>query len=52
MYMSILLFSRPVIVQYPERDIHLFGELTNYATDENSKMEFNEEKGAYEKTLF
>jgi hypothetical protein len=38
--------------QYPGRDIYLFGELTNYATDENSKMEFNIEKGAYEKTLF
>ena len=39
-------------VQYPERDVYLFGELTNYATDENAKMEFNAEKGAYEKTLF
>jgi hypothetical protein len=38
--------------QYPERDVYLFGELTNYATDENARMEFNAEKGAYEKTLF
>jgi len=38
--------------QYPERDVYLFGELTNYATDANAKMEFNAEKGAYEKTLF
>ena len=42
----------PGNVQYPERDVYLFGELTNYATDENAKMEFNAEKGAYEKTLF
>ncbi len=33
------------------KNIYLFGELTNYLTDDNSKMEFNEEKGAYEKTL-
>ena len=38
-------------VQYPDRDVYLFGELTNYATDENARMEFNAEKGAYEKTL-
>ena len=38
--------------QYPEREVYLFGELTNYATDANAKMEFNAEKGAYEKTLF
>lgn len=37
---------------YPERDVYLFGEFTNYATDDNARMEFNEEKGAYEKTLF
>ena len=47
----ILLFSRQAIVQYPGRDIYLFGEFTNYETNENSKMEFNMEKGAYEKTL-
>jgi len=44
-------FFPPGNQQYPERDIYLFGELTNYAADENSKMEFNAEKGAYEKTL-
>lgn len=36
---------------YPERDVYIFGELSNYALDENAKMEFNEEKGAYEKIL-
>lgn len=44
-------FFPPGNLQYPGRDIYLFGELTNYATEENSKMEFNAEKGAYEKTL-
>lgn len=44
-------FFPPGNLQYPERDIYLFGELTNYSTDENSKMEFNSEKGAYEKIL-
>jgi hypothetical protein len=34
------------------RDIYLFGELTNYGADTSGKMEFNEEKGWYEKTLF
>ena len=37
---------------YPGKNIYLLGELTNYALDDNSKLEFNAEKGAYEKTLF
>ena len=37
---------------YEGKDIYMFGELTNYGTDEASKMIFNAEKGAYEKTLF
>ena len=45
-------FYPPNNQQYPERDIYLFGELTNYAIDGDAKMEFNAEKGAYEKTLF
>ena len=44
-------FFPPGNVQYPGRDIYLFGEFTNYATNENSKMEFNMEKGVYEKTI-
>jgi hypothetical protein len=34
------------------KSIYIFGELTNYSPDENSKMIFNPEKGMYEKTLF
>jgi len=37
---------------YPGRNIYLFGELTNYAIDDSSRMIFNEETGVYEKTLF
>lgn len=44
-------FIPPNNKQYPEKDVYIFGELTNYATDENSKLDFNEEKGLYEKTL-
>lgn len=34
------------------QDVHVFGELTNYARDTSSKMQFNADRGAYEKTLF
>lgn len=45
-------FYPPGNKQYPERDVYVFGELTNYSLTKNSMMDFNEEKGAYEKTLF
>lgn len=37
---------------YEGRSVYLFGELTNYVQDDNSRMIFNEEKGMYEKALF
>lgn len=37
---------------YPGREIYLFGELTNYLPNETSRMEFNAEKGIYQKTLY
>jgi hypothetical protein len=37
---------------YEGRDVYLFGELTNYGADATAKMDFNKDKGAYEKTLF
>lgn len=37
---------------YGGKNIYLFGEMTNYELNDSSKMVFNEEKGAYEKTLF
>jgi hypothetical protein len=33
-------------------DVYLFGEMTNYGSDTSGKMTFNNEKGAYEKTMF
>ncbi len=36
----------------PGKDIYLYGEVTGYKTNDASRMEFNEEKGVYEKTLF
>ncbi len=37
---------------YEGRSVYIFGELSNYSADESSKMTFNAERGAYEKTLF
>lgn len=37
---------------FPANDLYLFGEFTNYASDTSGKMEFNRERGAYEKTMF
>lgn len=37
---------------YVGKDIYVFGELTNYASDSTAKMTFNEERGIYEATLF
>jgi hypothetical protein len=37
---------------YPGKDIYLFGELTNYLPNLESKMEFNADKGVYQKTLY
>jgi hypothetical protein len=45
-------FFPPGNKQYEGRNIHLFGEFTNYELNDNTRMVFNEEKGAYEKTMF
>jgi hypothetical protein len=37
---------------YSGRDVYIFGELTNYTTNNASRMTFNSEKGVYEGTLF
>lgn len=34
------------------KNIYIYGQLTNYTTDDSSKMIFNPDKGVYEKTLF
>ncbi|HEU0065417.1 MAG TPA: DUF5103 domain-containing protein, partial [Flavisolibacter sp.] len=33
------------------KDVYLTGEITNYGEDNSGKMSFNQERGAYEKTL-
>ena len=33
-------------------DVYLFGEMTNYAGNREGKMEFNDDKGVYEKTMY
>jgi len=42
----------PANKPFPGNDLYLFGEFTNYASDTSGKMEFNKERGAYEKTMF
>ncbi len=37
---------------YEGKSVYLYGELTSYTPDLNSRMDFNDEKGVYEKTLF
>ncbi|MCX8019313.1 MAG: DUF5103 domain-containing protein [Chitinophagaceae bacterium] len=37
---------------YPGKNVYIFGELTQYECNENSRMTFNEEKGVYEKALY
>lgn len=37
---------------YEGKSIYLFGELTNYEQNDDSRLEFNEEKGVYEKALY
>ncbi|HEV7779814.1 MAG TPA: DUF5103 domain-containing protein [Chitinophagaceae bacterium] len=37
---------------YEGKSVYLFGELTNYEQDDNSKMIFNESTGVYEKKLY
>lgn len=44
-------FFPPNNQQYGGRDIHLYGEFTNYAINDDTRMEFNAERGAYEKTM-
>ena len=45
-------FIPPGNQAYAGKDVYLFGELTNYTTDDKSRMVYNSEKGIYEGTLF
>lgn len=45
-------FVPPNGTAYPNKDIYLFGQLTNYNYADSLKMIFNPDKGAYETHLF
>lgn len=45
-------YSPPGNRAYEGKSVYLFGELTNYEQSDESKMEFNQEKGVYEKALY
>lgn len=39
-------------IPFPDKDIYLFGKLTNYNLDDSAKMKYNADLGVYETTLF
>lgn len=45
-------FFPPENKPFTNRDVYLFGEFTNFELNPSTQMEFNEEKGAYEKVMF
>jgi hypothetical protein len=45
-------FSPPDSIPYRDKDVYLFGQLTNYAFTDSTKLQFNGEKGIYETDLF
>ena len=45
-------FAPPGNIPYPDRDVYLFGQLTNYGSNDSARMRFNAEKGVYETSLF
>jgi hypothetical protein len=45
-------FMPPNHVPYADKDVYLFGQLTNYNMADSLKMQFNNDKGVYETQLF
>ena len=45
-------FLPPNHTPYPDKDVYLFGQLTNYNLADSLKMQFNIDKGVYETQLF
>ena len=45
-------FAPPNGIAYPNKNIYLFGQLTNYNYADSLKMNFNPDKGVYETHLF
>ena len=45
-------FLPPGNSPFPDKDIYLFGKLTDYKLDESTRMKFNPERGVYETSVF
>lgn len=45
-------FLSPDSIPYAGKNVYLFGQLTNYAFTDSTKMQFNPDKGVYETDLF
>ncbi|RYY59792.1 MAG: DUF5103 domain-containing protein [Chitinophagaceae bacterium] len=45
-------FAPPGGRAFAGKDLYVFGELTNYRADDNSRMIYNADKGVYESTLY
>ena len=45
-------FAPPNHTAYPDKDVYLFGQLTDYQLNDDTKMKFNDAKGIYETTSF
>lgn len=42
----------PGNIPFPDKDVYLLGQLTNYGASDSARMRFNAEKGVYETSLF
>lgn len=45
-------YAPPGNIPYSDKDVYLFGQLTNYGADDSARMHYNAEKGVYETSLF
>jgi hypothetical protein len=45
-------YMPPGNIPFPDKDVYLFGQLTNYGVDDSARMRFNTERGVYETSLF
>lgn len=45
-------FATPTGQPYPDKDLYLFGQLTDYKLNDATKMEFNQARGMYEGSQF
>ena len=45
-------FMPPGNAPFADKDVYLFGELTNYGDDEHAKMTYNPDTGLYETSIF